>query len=202
MACEKGGSPAVGTVITPGSGLDSISRCQWIHEISRTGNLTNEMVLQLSGDGLAENRDAEAYVANITYVLIHNTEKSGARQRREYTVPIFASVLAVPVAARSVRGLVPSGGRCETTPTANNTGAVAVMLGQTAIVPFSLCDLQGLPTNQPALAGPSWGLSSTLHRNPSPSRSLRIAAPHRNLVSESETPARQAELAKAAYCAI
>jgi hypothetical protein len=177
LACEQGPAFPLGAFGISAQGPSgSVSSCHWIREVSSTGNLTDEMVLNLSGSGLAEDRGAEAYVAYITYVLVHK-RGTAAEQRREFTAPIFASVLAAPVAARSVRGLVPPGGRCEQTPSPGDTRAIAVELGQTSIVPFSLCDLEGFPTNQPELASPSWGLTSTLHRPSSPSRSLRFAEP-------------------------
>ena len=73
------------------------------------------MDLQLTGSGLAEGRDPEAYVVHLRYALFYPNASGQPARRAEYSTPIYASVHAVPVAERSVQGTVPSGGVCAPT---------------------------------------------------------------------------------------
>ena len=77
------------------------------------------MQLQLTGSGLAEGRNSEAYVAHLSYALHYPNTTGLPARRAEYTMPIYASVHAIPVAARSVQGAVPAGGVCDPTRLAN-----------------------------------------------------------------------------------
>ena len=49
--------------------LTAISHCHWARATRLRGNLTEPMGIELSGSGLAEDRDAEAYTAHVTYAL-------------------------------------------------------------------------------------------------------------------------------------
>ena len=62
------------------------------------------MELQLTGSGLAEGRDPEAYVVHLSYALFYPNASGQPARRAEYSTPIYASVHAVPVAERSVQG--------------------------------------------------------------------------------------------------
>ena len=77
------------------------------------------MQLQLTGSGLAEGRNSEAYVAHLSFALHYPNTTGLPARRAEYTMPIYASVHAIPVAARSVQGAVPAGGVCDPTRLAN-----------------------------------------------------------------------------------
>ena len=86
-----------------------------------------------TGPGPAEDRDAEAYLANLT---IARNYADGARD--EHAAALYTKVLAVPVAATSIRGVVPPGTRCDDPMlTANSTRGIAVELGRTVDVPLS-----------------------------------------------------------------
>ena len=75
------------------------------------------------------NRGDQAYAAALTYALVYETETP--KPREQFTVPIYTRVTAVPVAARSVRGRLPSGAHCDNTSLAtNSSGAVLVELGR------------------------------------------------------------------------
>ena len=128
------------------------------------------------------NRGDQAYAAALTYALVYETETP--KRREQFTVPIYTRVTAVPVAARSVRGRLPSGAHCDNTSLAtNSSGAVLVELGREASVPFSLCDLEGYPTAQPASIDPSKLVTSTLQRLGVPASPLRRAAPAVTFIS-------------------
>ena len=73
----------------------------------------------------------QAYAAALTYDLVY--EREIPKRREQFTVPIYTRVTAVPVAARSVRGRLPSGARCDNASlAANSSGAVLVELGREA----------------------------------------------------------------------
>ena len=139
--------------------LTAISHCHWARATRLRGNLTEPMGIELSGSGLAEDRDAEAYTAHVTYALYADPQfelkrirlvkshlsltrwrliswlRAYAAESHTFVSPLHASVVAMPVAARSVRGLVPPGQRCDATGySANGTRAVSVELGRSTSV--------------------------------------------------------------------
>ena len=73
VTCPQGRPPPAGasgfanTSVRPD--LDAISHCYWARATRLRGKLADPMGIELSGSGLAENRDAEAYAAHITYAL-------------------------------------------------------------------------------------------------------------------------------------
>ena len=136
------------------------------------------MSLELTASGLAEDRDVQAYVAALTYSLVYETARDAPERREQFTVPIYTRVRAVPVAALSVRGRVPAGARCDTNLTlANSTGTVLVELHRLASVPFSLCDLEGYPTNQPQSPKAVTNVTGLLRRLGAPYSPLQLAEP-------------------------
>ena len=163
VTCPQGRPPPAGasgfanTSVRPD--LDAISHCYWARATRLRGKLADPMGIELSGSGLAENRDAEAYAAHITYALYADIQfklkpirdvtpdllltrssliswcSAYATESHIFTSPLHASVLAVPVAARSVRGLVPPGQRCDAAAAAaNGTRVVSVELGRSISV--------------------------------------------------------------------
>ena len=111
------------------------------------------MELQLTGSGLAEGRDPEAYVVHLRYALFYPNASGQPARRAEYSTPIYASVHAVPVAERSVQGTVPSGGVCAPT------------LSLSLSLTLTRWPMRADPTDQPHQGT----LTLTLtHPNPSP----------------------------------
>jgi len=177
VTCTQGPEPPSGAVGFPDAGSSTVSRCHWLREHNATGGLETAMSFELTGSGLAEDRDKEAYVAALTIALIYSIPGNTER-REEFTVPIYTQVTAVPVASRSVRGRLPAGARCDQeNVTTNNSGTVLVELGREASVPFSLCDLEGYPTSQPESLGTSRLINSFLHRVGAPASPLRVVVP-------------------------
>ena len=159
ITCGQGSSPPAGAVGVRAASISAASQCHWLRSVNRTGSLESAMALELTASGLAEDRGREAYMAQLTYVLVY------PGTRNEFSVPIFTQVHAVPVASRSVRGLVLAGGRCDNASlTSNSSGEVLVELGRAVSVPFSLCDLESYPTSQPESQDPASRVTSVLRR--------------------------------------
>ena len=178
ITCAQGTTPPTGGLSVtdaddwsyPSSTSDSrASQCHWARELNRTGGLTDMMQFEMRASGLAEERDAEAYVAWLSYALHYdNTGPDAAgvakpARRKEHVMPIYTSVHAMPVARRSVQGVVPAGGRCGTNSTNSSVG-LTVELSYSSTVSYSLCDLEGYPTSQPASGKPAELITANLTR--------------------------------------
>jgi hypothetical protein len=171
ITCAQGPDPPAGVTGFSGTGSSAVTRCHWLRELNVTGDLESAMAFELTASGLAEDRGEEAYEAALTYALVYSADA----RREEFTVPIFTRVQAVPVAARSMRGRLPVGARCDANLTTNSSGVLRVELGREASVPFSLCDLESFPTSQPESVDPGRLVRGVLRRHGAPASSLRIA---------------------------
>ena len=106
VTCPEGPQPpagAIGLQTSHPNATSNVSNCYWLQELNRTSSLEQMLEFELTGSGLAENRDESAYVAQLSYALVYPRTASQDYRREEFTVPIYTRVVRAPPAGGAAR---------------------------------------------------------------------------------------------------